>query len=167
MTLRPRRIADADALFPSFADTDLMQWWSGPPHSNVEQTRESFARHSPDWRAWAITLANADDTAIGFLAAGEKRQGNVTEIGYMLSRPYWRQGIAREAVTLLIDQIFAEGQRRIFADTDPDNLASRRLLESLGFTLEGQLRGEWETHIGIRDSVIYGLLTTDWHHPTE
>jgi RimJ/RimL family protein N-acetyltransferase len=63
----------------------------------------------------------------------------------------------------VLDHLFgAEGRRRVFADTDPDNMASRRLLERLGFTLEGRLRAEWETHIGVRDSLIYGLLREEW-----
>jgi [ribosomal protein S5]-alanine N-acetyltransferase len=32
----------------------------------------------------------------------------------------------------------------------------------LGFRLEGQLRDEWKTHIGIRDSLIYAVLARDW-----
>ncbi|RYD51570.1 MAG: N-acetyltransferase, partial [Sphingomonadales bacterium] len=92
----------------------------------------------------------------------EKRQGNVTEIGYALARAHWGLGYAAEAVTRMIGQIFDEGQRRIYADTDPDNAASRALLERLGFKLEGYLRAEWETHIGVRDTTLYGLLREEW-----
>ncbi len=47
------------------------------------------------------------------------------------------------------------------ADVDPDNTASARVFEKLGFQLEGRLRGEWDVHIGIRDSLIFGLLRDD------
>ena len=53
------------------------------------------------------------------------------------------------------------GVRRIMADVDPDNIPSVRVFEKLGFGYEGRLRGEWETHLGIRDSLIYGLLRED------
>ena len=56
----------------------------------------------------------------------------------------------------------ADNRRRLYADTDPDNAASNRLLESLGFTLEGRLREQWTTHIGRRDSLIWGLLHREW-----
>ncbi|MBO9713666.1 GNAT family protein [Sphingomonas sp.] len=161
LVLRPRVIDDAVALHPGFADPELMRWWSSAPHTSVEQTRASFVFAGGPWRCWAITL-RGDDTAIGFVAAGEKRQGNVTEIGYMLMPAYWRTGIAAEAVSAVIDQVFAEGQRRVFADTDPDNLPSRGLLERLGFKLEGYLRAEWETHIGVRDTTLYGMLREEW-----
>ena len=86
----------------------------------------------------------------------------MAEIGYLLIRRFWGQGYAREGVARLIDLLFAEGHRRIMADADPDNTPSNRLLESLGFTCEGRLRGEWETHIGVRDSLIWGLLRDEW-----
>jgi [ribosomal protein S5]-alanine N-acetyltransferase len=162
LRLRPRTPDDAEALHPAFADPALMRWWSSGPHLSVEQTRAELALVSPGWRSWAITRKD-DDAAIGFVAAGEKRQGNVSEIGYLLRREYWGTGIAAEAVSRVIDQIFAEGQRRVFADTDPDNTASRGLLERLGFRLEGVLRGEWQTHIGVRDTTLYGLLRDEWH----
>lgn len=165
LILRPRTVDDAEALHPAFADAELMRFWSGPPHASVAETRADLAREAPEWRGWAITL-KGDDTAIGVVAAGEKRQGNVTELGYILARAHWGGGIAREAVSAVIDRIFAEGQRRVFADTDPDNKASRALLERLGFKLEGVLRGEWETHIGVRDTTIYGLLREEWDGPS-
>ena len=163
LRLRGLTIDDADALFPALSDAELMTWWSSAPHKNVEETRAYFAPRldRAGWRCWAITLRD-DDTAIGWVAAGEKRQGGVTEIGYLLSRDHWGRGIAAEAVSAVIDRLFAEGQRRVFADTDPENTASLALLERLGFKREGYLRGEWETHIGVRDSVILGLLKDEW-----
>ena len=163
LRLRGLTIDDADALFPALSDAELMTWWLSAPHKNVEETRTYFAPRldRAGWRCWAITLRD-DDTAIGWVAAGEKRQGGVTEIGYLLSRDHWGRGIAAEAVSAVIDRLFAEGQRRVFADTDPENAASLALLERLGFKREGYLRGEWETHIGVRDSVILGLLKDEW-----
>jgi RimJ/RimL family protein N-acetyltransferase len=163
LTLRPLAVGDAEALHAIYSDAEAMTWWSHPPHDMIEETRDRVERNvsAADWRAWAITLTG-DDTAIGTLAAHEKRQGKVVEIGYSLIRAEWGKGIAREAVSALITQLFAEGNRRLFADTDPDNLASNRLLERLGFTREGHLRGEWETHLGVRDSYIWGLLVQEW-----
>ncbi len=161
LRLRARRPDDAEALFPSLSDADLMHWWSRPPYDSVAELREHFAQVHDGWRCWAITLPG-DDRAIGFISAGEKRQGKVTEIGYMLAREHWGTGIAREAVAAVITQLFAEGQRRVFADTDPENAASNALLDRLGFRREGLLRGEWETHIGVRDSIIWGLLADEW-----
>ena len=160
LTLRPRVADDAEALFPTMADAQAMRWWSYPPFTQVEDLRAHFAEAHPDWRAWAVTLRD-DDWAIGFVAAGQRRPG-VSEIGYLFDRATWGQGVAREALGALLDQLFAEGQRRVFADIDPDNAPSIGLVERLGFVLEGRLRAEWKTHIGVRDTLIYGLLRDEW-----
>jgi RimJ/RimL family protein N-acetyltransferase len=162
LRLRERTVEDAEALFPSYADVEAMTYWSHAPHISVEQTRAKFAEPSVEWRAWAITLAG-EDRAIGFVAVGEKRPG-VSEIGYMVARAQWGRGIAREAVSAVLDQLLrVEGQRRVFADTDPENAASNGLLKALGFSLEGRLREEWETHLGVRDTFLWGLLASEWN----
>jgi len=164
LRLRPLSVDDAAAMHLIYSDEEAMRWWSHPPHGTLDETRARLEKNTtaPDWRAWAITL-KGDDTAIGTLAAHEKRQGRVVEIGYSLARPHWRQGYAREAVSRLLDLLFREeDNRRVFADTDPDNAGSNKLLESLGFVREGVLRGEWETHLGVRDSFIWGLLAEEW-----
>lgn len=163
LVLRPLRVEDAEALHPMYSDADANTYGSHPATMTLEESRARLEKGiaDPTWRAWAITL-KGDDTAIGTVACYEKRQGKVTEIGYILKRAFWGRGIATEAVAAMIDLLFAEGQRRVFADTDPENAASIALLERLGFQREGLLRGEWETHIGVRDSVILGLLEDEW-----
>jgi len=164
LRLRPTRRDDDEALHALFSDPLAMQWWTHGALETVEQTRAQIERTltRPDWYGWVITLAG-DDRAIGTLGANEKRQGAVFEIGYSLLRSEWGRGLASEAVGRLITWLIDDRRaRRIFADTDPDNAPSNALLRRLGFTLEGRLRGEWETHIGVRDSLIWGLLASEW-----
>lgn len=163
LVLRALRVEDAEALHPMYSDAAANTYGSHPATVTLDDTRARVekATADTDWRGWAITLKGGD-TAIGNVAAYEKRQGKVTEIGYMLSRAYWGRGIATEAVAAMIDLLFAEGQRRVFADTDPDNAPSVAVLKRLGFTLEATLRAEWETQIGVRDSLIWGLLKDEW-----
>ena len=161
--LRPLQQSDAAALHAIYSDAGAMTWWSHGPLATLDETEAKLARNldAPDWRAWAMTLVK-DDVAIGTLSAYHKRQGGVAEIGYSLVPAYWGRGLAREAVGLVIDYLFdVEGYRRICADTDPDNAASNALLTRLGFEIEGRLRAEWETHLGVRDSFIWGLLPDD------
>jgi ribosomal-protein-alanine N-acetyltransferase len=162
LVLRPIRLSDAEALFEVLSDADLMTWWSSGPHRTVEETRAYLEPAAAgEWRSWAITRTG-EDIALGWVNAHQKR-ANVSEIGYILARSAWGQGIAREAVTMVIDQLLiTEGQRRVFADTDPDNRFSIGLLTKMGFVLEGHLRAEWETHIGVRDTLLFGLLRDEW-----
>ena len=164
LRLRPLRADDADSLHAAFGDRELMTWWSSGPDATVEETRARVAANcdSADYPTWAITLADDGDRALGWVVFIPRRSG-VREIGYIMRRDAWGQGYAREAVAAVIAHGFDTlGVRRIIADTDPDNAGSNRLLEGLGFTREGRLRGEWETHIGVRDSFIWGLLAGEW-----
>ena len=161
LVLRPRTATDADALFPAMSDPAVMHFWSRAPYGDVDALRADFARVHAGWRAWAI-IRSADGATIGFVAAGEKWHGGVSEVGYLLARDAHRQGFAREALAGLIATLFAEGQRRVSADVDPDNAPSIALLNRLGFRREGRLRDEWRTHIGVRDSLIFGLLAAEW-----
>ncbi len=163
LAMRPQTIADAEALFDAYGDVALMTYWSSAPHRTIEETKAYLASRDRDgeWRRWSMTL-KGDDRAVGTLAAGIKHNG-VVEIGYLLARRHWGQGLAIEGVARLLDLLFVEeNRRRVMADTDPTNMASNALLKALGFTLEGRLRGEWETHIGIRDSLIWGILRKEW-----
>ena len=70
LRLRPRTLADAEALHPAYADVELMRWWSSGPHDRIEQTRAHLAQEAPEWRCWAITL-KGDERAFGVGAACE------------------------------------------------------------------------------------------------
>lgn len=163
LVMRMQRLDDADALFEAYSDERLMRFWSSAPHASVAETRAYLAPRvdDPDWRGWVVTLKGSD-RPIGAIATAERRSG-VAEIGYVLLRRHWGRGYAREAMAALLDRLFGgEGMRRAFADTDPENSGSTSLLEKLGFVREGLLRAEWDTHIGIRDAAIYGILASDW-----
>lgn len=163
LLFRPQRLDDAEALHEAYADVELMRYWSSAPHGTLDETLAYIADDlaSESRRKWAVTLHGCD-RAIGTVTADASRAG-VAEIGYLFARRHWGRGYAREAVMRLLDLLFLEeGKRRVFADTDPDNAASNRLLERLGFRREGLLRAEWETHLGVRDSVIWGMLRDEW-----
>ena len=161
--LRELTRTDAPALFPSFSDPEMMRWWSRGPFASEAELAEWLVPESgwEEGRSWAVAESGAGP-AIARLAAIDRGDG-ITELGYLVVRERRGEGVAREALAALIGHLFTtELRRRIYADTDPDNLASNSLLERLGFTLEGRLREQWTTHIGRRDSLIWGLLAEEW-----
>lgn len=154
---------DAAALYPTFADAESMRWWSRGPFTDLDELADYLTERSPTWnaRTWAVT-DRAGGAVIGRITVAD-RGDDICELGYVVAKERMGEGVASEALAAVIAQLFeVEGKRRIYADVDPDNTASNRLMEKLGFTLEGRLREAWTTHIGRRDSLIWGLLASDW-----
>ncbi len=54
------------------------------------------------------------------------------------------------------------GLHRIEADVDPRNERSLKLLERLGFRCEGDLRERFRVAGEIQDSIVLGLLRSEW-----
>jgi [ribosomal protein S5]-alanine N-acetyltransferase len=167
LRLRPLTTADAPALFDVFSDHEVMRYWSTPPHPEVARTeamiasiRQGFADRSN--LQWGIerTLDGALLGTVTLLPAGEQPRA---EFGYILGRPHWGQGYAGEAQRAAIDFAFGElRMHRLEADTHPDNAASLRSLDRLGFRREGLLRERWLVDEAFSDSVILGLLAGEW-----
>ncbi len=60
-----------------------------------------------------------------------------TEVGYMIHRPYWRQGIATEAASACHDYVFRTLDRpRVIALVRPVNIPSQATARGLGMTVE-------------------------------
>lgn len=161
--LRELQRSDAAALFATFADPVSMLWWSRAPFGSEAELANWLVPESgwDEGRSWAIVEHGAEQ-AIGRLAVMD-RGDDVAELGYLVVHTRQREGIAREALGVLIGHLFrSERKRRLYADVDPENTGSNRLLASLGFKMEGRLREHWTTHIGRRDSLIWGLLADEW-----
>ncbi len=164
LVLRPLRADDARAMHVAMSDERAMTWWSSAPHKQLQETADYVAINADPNRymTWAITLG--DDEALGWVVFINRRE-KVNEIGYILRRSHWGMGIGREAVSRVIEHGFDDLRlRKIIADTDPDNEASNKLLIDMGFEKEGYLRNEWETHLGVRDSILWGLLKDDYKY---
>lgn len=158
VVLRPLELADAAALFAAHGDAETHHYWSSPAHASAEQTadyiRDTLAL--PGAHVWAITESGGE--ALGRIALYSLREG-VGEIGIILRREAAGRGFASKALALVEHYAFATlGLHRLAADIDPDNSASISLFLRAGFQREGLLRGNWKTHLGIRDSVILAKL---------
>lgn len=158
VVLRPLELADADALYAAHSDEETHHYWSSPAHKSVEQTRAYIADTLAleGAHVWAITESGGE--ALGRIGLFVEREG-VGEIGIIMRREATGRGLASKALNLVVEHGFtALGLHRIAADIDPDNTSSISLFLRSGFTREGTLRGNWKTHLGIRDSIIMAKL---------
>lgn len=82
------------------------------------------------------------------------------EIGYFIGEPFWGQGIATEAVKLIVDYGFETlGVHRIFAGVFSINPASARVLEKAGFSFEGRLKDAVFKNGVLCDELRYAILS--------
>lgn len=81
------------------------------------------------------------------------------EIGYKFDKRYWGRGYAKESISKCIWVAFEELRlHRMEACVLPRNTASRRLLKSLGFELEGIKKQSVKLHGVWQDHELYALL---------
>ena len=111
---------------------------------------------------WMATIVERDgDTIVGDLAVHQSWQGRAVEIGYSLHPDHWGRGYASEAAAGLVDALIERGVRRLSAMTHPDNVASIRVLERIGFEFEGRTIGSWFEGDGpeaeASDDLLFGM----------
>jgi RimJ/RimL family protein N-acetyltransferase len=82
----------------------------------------------------ACTIEGEDGVVMGNIGcAGTLAE---VEVGYWVGRPFWGQGVASQALALLIAQVRARGVKGIRAETVAGNAGSERVLLKAGFAFE-------------------------------
>jgi len=112
---------------------------------------------------WGITQ-QGEDQVIGSCGYNTwiKRKFQA-ELGYDLSKAYWRQGIATEAVKKVLQFGFTKMElQKIEALILPENIASEQFIKSLGFRWEGTVR-EFQISTGQYATMkVFSLKKHEW-----
>lgn len=168
LTLRALIPSDSEALFSIFSDPDVMRYWNTPPWISIVDAEQFIGEHqagmsSGEWVTLGI-FTRDDDSLIGkCMLFHYDRESRRAEIGFGIARSAWGKGYIQEAGAALIDYGFNTMHlRRIEAEIDPQNRASGKALERLGFVQEGLLRERWQINGVISDSALYGLLAKNY-----
>jgi len=158
LVLRTAEPGDLEAMHRVLSEPRAMTWWSSLPHETLEQTGIWLAGMIGNGADHPDFVIEKDGQVIG--KAGFWK---LPDIGYILHPDHWGQGLAGEAVSAVIDHVFASrGLHEMTADVDPDNAASIRLLERLGFLRTGFAPNTWCIGGAWKDSVYYGLSRFRW-----
>lgn len=138
--------------------------WKSEEDAQAWLARMQALAESGSGRQFVIAL-NTSGRVIGTILlfrfdAGSSR----AELGYVLGRAHWRQGMMEEALRAFCGHLFTtEGIRRLEAEVDPANEPSNALLTRIGFVREGMLRKRWVAKGGEPyDTNIYGALAEEW-----
>jgi [ribosomal protein S5]-alanine N-acetyltransferase len=137
--LRELTSADSTDLFAIYGDAVVMEYASDPAFpdlSYVDQMLASVARLFAQRVAieWRLCL-RGEDRVIGTcgLHSFDPVQP-IAEVGCILARPYWGQGLMQEALTHVIDFGFESlDLQALKADVDAPNIRSHALFQRLGF----------------------------------
>lgn len=159
LVLRPWTEDDVDAMVAGCNDPDVAHWIPTIPHPYTEADARAFIRGEvrPEHQALAIEL---DRRVVGGIGIGLNAHDYRGTVGYWMAASSRGRGTCTRAVRLLARHALDVLElQRVDLFTDPDNVASQRVAEKVGFRREGVLRSHLRHPDGrIRDSVMFSLL---------
>ena len=156
---------------------DFLTPWE-PVWTEDDLTRASFrlrvkraAREIATDEAYSLFVLDARSEALlGGLTLGLVRRGvaQACTLGYWMGQRHAGKGHMTEAVRGALDFAFSElALHRVEAACLPTNEPSRRLLERVGFTREGEARGYLRINGVWADHLLYGILASELRRPAD
>jgi len=146
--VRLRQLADGDVenLVALNSDPEVMRYLGGAPAPREEAeagvARTKMYRERYGGRLGVFTAELSETGAfMGWfhLRPDRAKLDDVKnlELGYRLRKEFWGKGYATEVSVALIEKAFGElGADSVFAVTDAENAASRRVMEKCGLAFE-------------------------------
>ena len=137
LILKPQTMADAPALFAILGDAEAMRFWNRPAVARLAVVEETVREQQAAMAAglccyWTVWEGN---DAIGSMDLSLIADGSA-ELGFLLRRDRWGQGLASEATAAVVAHAFgAMALTRLAAAALAPNAAARRVLEKSGFAL--------------------------------
>ena len=153
LRMRPFTEDDVDALHAVFGHPEVTAWIDMPTRGRAA---EMIAKHVAHQAAHGFGQWAAEDRATGRLVGEVGIQflegGPDVEIGWVIARERWGEGLATEAAAPWLDVAWDElGLDEVLAVIRPENAASRRVAEKLGMRAAGM------RHAYGREMVVYAL----------
>jgi RimJ/RimL family protein N-acetyltransferase len=162
IALRSWRMEDAPAVAAACRDPEIPRWIPFVPSPYLDEDAENYVREcinaGDERRPFAIVEPESDR----LLGAVDMRVIPIRNghIGYWVTAEARGRGVCTSALRALSRWALEELELgRLELVTDPDNVASQRVAEKVGFRREGVLRSHLLHRDGQRrDSVMYSLL---------
>ena len=169
LVLRVRTVADAEDIF-AYASRPEVSYPAGFLPVKTLEDEVYYLEHILPERNQKENLpagygivVKETDKGIGSVDFNHRHADDVLEIGYTLHPDYWGRGYVPEAARALIDLSFKDlDLHKIELTCFGYNVQSQRVAEKLGFTLEARIRDRKDVQGNRCDSLIYGLLRSEW-----
>jgi ribosomal-protein-alanine N-acetyltransferase len=174
--LRPLRLRDSTAWREvRIRNAEWLRQWeatSPEPARDVAPTYPAMVRRLKTEAREGRTLpfvVTYDGVLVGQLTVGGIAWGSLrsAHVGYWIDQRVAGRGVMPTAVALATDHCFAIGLHRVEINIRPENVASRRVVEKLGFRPEGlrpsflHIDGAWRDHLSfalVADEIPGGLV---------
>lgn len=158
IVLRPWREEDAPAVHAACQDVEIQRWIPVIPRPYTPEDAHAFVTNELGLgpHRFAVTEHGQVVGSIS-MRVDEHRTGH---IGYWCAPEARGRGVVTRALRAICRYGFDEvNLERLELITDPDNVASQRVAEKVGFRREGVLRSHLQHPDGRRrDSVMFSLL---------
>ncbi len=163
MNLRVIEREDISLVYEWVNDPRFVGKYEPVAQETLGELQQQYDTALKNGRKWFF-IETKDGSKIGYAVHFLARRQH--EIGYAIIPSERGKGYATEAVTMLVDYIFlSKDIVRIQADTNADNVGSQRVLEKVGFTLEGILRKVHFVHGTWRNFIQFSILREEWKKP--
>lgn len=147
LILRRATVGFAEELFATYCqDEEVARYLVWLPHQTIGETQDYLSYCERAWAngveyCWVITGGEALAGVGGVGMISCRIANHQAGLGYVLARPYWRQGLMSEAAGAVLEWVKTVQQvYRVEALVDADNPASARVLERIGMQSEGTRR---------------------------
>lgn len=166
ITLRRSSYRDIDAMVAMCRDPEAVRWTSVPDpydRANAEWFLTFIADH---WAAGTGALFGVYDASDTYCGSMDLRLSSAdpdaADVGYLMAPGMRDKGYATAALRAMCEWSFsAFGLARIEWRAQVGNLASRRVAEKAGFTVEGVQRAALAHRGARKDTWVGSLLRTD------
>ena len=166
LQLKQITIEHANDLFEMRSDKEVMKYIDRPLAKSTEDVMAlikiiSEVLQKNDGITWGILTKDQPSKLIGTVGFWQMQKEHYrAEIGYMLHPAWQGKGIMREAIDEVLRYGFSDMQlHSVEANVNPGNIASKKLLEKLGFVQEAYFKENYYANGRFVDSAIYSLLT--------
>jgi RimJ/RimL family protein N-acetyltransferase len=162
IVLRGWRMEDASAVYAACQDPEIPRWIPFVPSPYTKDDAETYVRECVNAGEERRPFAIVDPDTDHLLGAIDMRVSPIRNghIGYWIVAEARGRGVCTAALRALSRWALDELELgRLELMTDPDNVASQRVAEKVGFRREGVLRSHLPHRDGRRrDSVMFSLL---------
>ena len=146
LILRRPKISDADLFYELENDPEVYRYLPpGRPFDRqtvtmrLQKNIDEEALHEP-LGVW-VADSKVDRTSVGW-ALLMKTAPDDNRLGYVVRKQFWGCGFATEIARAVSEIGLQNGLKTIRAVTSPENLASSKVLEKIGFSFKETIAGE-------------------------